>query len=179
MSDHDSLSLTAVIERFTDSERALEQVRRNLQALQLAEDIQTKAASALETVASQTGTFVGSVEGYLGELHRTQDLVQSALTTAREFLEGTDVPALQRELARLGDEVASIGQRLEASDKASAERWTSLEAQLRNADEARSEAEETRREADRFRQEAEAAKAELEALKNAIPDRTRRKMGLN
>ena len=171
MSTSDSLSLTAVIDRFTDSERALEQIRQSLQALQLAEDTHGRAASALETVADRTGEFTATVQRHVDELNATAELLRSALTTAREFLEGTDLRALQEELARVGDSVAGISQRLDTTEQADAQRWTTFETRLQQAEELRREAEEARK-------DAEAAKAELEALKQAIPVRTKRKMGL-
>lgn len=171
MSTHDSLTLTAVIDRFTDSERALEQIRQSLQALQLAEDTHGRAASALETVADRTGEFTATVERHLGELHTTHELLRAALTTAREFLESTDLRSLQQGLVQVGDSVTGISQRLDAAEQASAQRWTTFETRLQQA-------EELRREADQARKEAEEARIKLEALKQAIPGRTKRKMGL-
>lgn len=171
MSDEPSLELRSVVQRFKESSTALEELQERLRALALAEEQQSRVATALDGTAETVARFAVSADAATSTLQEAITKATDALSAASSFLAGTDLSALNsvvHEMERvLGDLAARITVQAEDIDglHKSIERIElAITTESQNA-----------------RQEASEAKRELTELQSKIgslPDRVRRKAGL-
>jgi chromosome segregation ATPase len=153
MSEHESLGLRAVTERFEESTGLMDQLRDRLSALTLAEETQGRAAQALDGSATQLGALVGEIRGVVEGLAAAQASTQAALDVARTTLESTDLQVLRDEISAVHAELRQL-------------RELTSEAQAA-ATLARADADDARRQ-----------HAELAAKVATLPARARRRAGL-
>jgi chromosome segregation ATPase len=153
MSEHESLGLRAVTERFEESTGLTDQLRDRLSALTLAEETQGRAAQALDGGATQLGALVGEIRGVVEGLAAAQASTQAALDVARTTLESTDLQVLRDEISAVHAELRQL-------------RELTSEAQAA-ATLARADADDARRQ-----------HAELAAKVATLPARARRRAGL-
>jgi hypothetical protein len=158
MSEESSaMDLRSVVQRFSDSSEALEQLRERLRRLAEAEDAQVDAADSINEARDQLRRLTGELENEIAVLSAATAETRSAMAAATEFLQGTDLKLIRDEITRLG----SAQDDLRSSNSQIAEL---LEHDLASARTEASQAVEARR--------------QLEAKVAALPEKTRRKFGL-
>jgi chromosome segregation ATPase len=157
MSPDDTPSLGEVVERFRSSERTLAELQERLKTLTFEEDAAIHAIASIRDAADVLRNTAAKVTAIVEQLEASQAAVVESLAAAQQFLEGTDLTDVLREVQELRRESAALRHEVVAS-------MTELVDRIPQVDAARAD--------------AEAAREELQALKARIPQRTRRKLGL-
>lgn len=158
MSDESvSLELRSVVQRFNDSSEVLEQLRERLRLLALADETQSASAKSIGEASEQLREFAGEVEKETSALASAVAETKAAMEIAREFLQGTDLKAIREEVGRL-----TMGQTALQTGNTRVVELLELELAA------------MRTELGQVTQ----ARQQLEANIAAVPDKTRRKLGL-
>lgn len=158
MSDESvSLELRSVVQRFNDSGEVLEQLRERLRLLAEADETQSASASSIGEASEELRQFAGELAKETAALASAAAETKAAMETAREFLQGTDLKVIREDVGRL-----ATGQ--EALQTANTRVVELLEQELIAI---RTEL-----------GEAVQARQQLEAKIAAVPEKTRRKLGL-
>lgn len=149
MSD-DSLNVQAVVDQFRESEEALSDLRERLRSIVLAEEGAEHAAESIEAASTRLATTASVLEEQLAEMEASRKATIDALKAAQRFLSGTDFTALRAEIT--------------SSTELVREGLASIQSQIAELSTRIPQVEELR--------------AEMEGLKERIPARTRKKMGV-
>lgn len=161
MANDSVVELPTVVQRFRESTEVLEALRERLRALELAEDVQGRAAEALDTTASSMNRTAAAMGEAASNLSTACQHTEVSMGLARQLLEVSDVASLRHEVAAV----------LQAQNAAASEAATTrelveriLQVDLENA-----------------QVDAAAAQSSLRALEAkvaAIPQKYRNKFGL-
>jgi multidrug resistance efflux pump len=146
----DGLDVQAVVDQFRSSTETLDVLHGRLRSIIQAEEGADHAAAAISQASATLAATAASLDSIVIELRNAQTLTNDALVSAQQFLSATDLGALRAELASLTAQV---------------------HADMTHLGEAVAEL-------SRRVPTVEQVRAELEALKQQIPPRTRKKMGL-
>lgn len=165
----------SVTERFAAATAALETLHRHTNSLMEAQEHQAAMSDAISDAAKQmremVSTLVSTTEAVRGAL---VDL-REALMSAADFLQGSQVEALRREVISLQEGIES------ARTSAAADTESLRAAVTRVGDKLAEELEQIREERNTAQVELAAAQGQLEKFEAkvaAIPKRTRQKFGL-
>ena len=183
MADDTTIELQTVVQRFRESGDALESLKARLQTLATAESVQTKAAKSIETASSELRAFVKEIEVAVSALATTCQQAQVAMDAARVFLEGTDLLAVKSGLDSIGQSVDDLKSELAggiATELALVRQQSeSSNVSLLHAIESFSTRfEHELADAHARASTATAAREALEARIAAVPEKSRRKLGL-
>ncbi len=159
--DSASLELRSVVQRFNDSNEVLTQLRERLRSLADSEDSQTASSQKLGEASDHLRSYTAHLEEITTALQAAATETQKAMTTAREFLQGTGLKAVRGDVSQLEAAVAAGNGALQVSNARIIEL---LEQEIVS----------TRAEA----AQAVQARQALEAKIATVPERSRRKFGL-
>ncbi len=146
----DSLDVQAVMDQFRDSEQALSEVQARLRSIVLAEEGAGHATEGIEAASTRLAATAAALEEHLAQVKFASQVTVDALEAVQRFLAGTDLTALRTEVT--------------SSAEQSREGFGSLQAQITELSAGIPQLEQLR--------------AELDTLKQQIPARTRKKMGI-
>lgn len=182
MADENTIELPSVVQRFREAGEALETLRARLRALELAEDAQTRSAQSIGTASDVLVSSAHEMSSITETMRAACSLTEQAMESTRRFLEGTDLSGLRTSIDSIenvmagnqrttDEQLKAISEAVATDAQTSAEALatiTALAAKIENdLVAARSEA-----------ARANAAREALEAKIQAIPEKTRRKLGL-
>ena len=180
--DPNSLELRSVVKRFNDSGQALEQLREKLRTLADLEAENTSSTASVTAASEALTNHAAQIDLALEGLRSAIGQTEGAMTAARGLLDGSDFASIRTEVAAIGTAVGggrdemraatgSISEQIRKLQEAHAATGTSvsrvlalLEQELATARVQASAANE--------------ARLALEAKVQAIPEKTRRKLGL-
>ena len=165
----------SVTERFAEATAALDTLHQHLGALAGAQQHQATMSDAITGAATQLQTMVSTLDSTTETANTALADLQGALAATAQFLQGSQVEALRREVISLQEGIAS------ARTSAAADTATLREAVERIDDKLAQELEQVREERNTARVELAATRDRLEQLENkvaAIPKRTRQKFDL-
>ncbi|WP_373071067.1 hypothetical protein [Gemmatimonas sp.] len=167
----ESLDVQAVVDQFRESEQMLGELRERIRSIVLAEEGADRAADSIETASTRLAAAAAAIEDHLAQMDLARQATVEALEAAQRFLAGTDLNSLRTEVTSSSDQ--------------SREGFNSLQAQIT---ELSSSSEQSREGVDSLQAQitelssripqVEQLRAEMETLKQQIPARTRKKMGI-
>ena len=165
----------SVTERFAAATAALDTLHRHLGSLAEAREHQATMSDAISEAAKQLREMVSSLVSTTETVHTSLLDLREAIVSAAEFLQGSQVEALRREVISLQEGIAS------ARTSAAADTDALRSAVNRVGDKLAEELEQIREERNTARVELAAACDRVEQLETkvaAIPKRTRQKFDL-
>jgi chromosome segregation ATPase len=103
VTSNDGLDVQAVVDRFDESEQALQDVRQRLRGLVSAEESAGQAAASMQQASQALTSAAKALEAAVTEVQEVRTTTIAALDAAREFLAGTDLSSLRQEVAALAE----------------------------------------------------------------------------
>lgn len=108
MPEPTTIDLPSVVQRFRDSAEALDKLREQLRHLELAQDIQEDASASIASAAEALTDTAVKTASVVDELRSASSLTTSSLELAREFLERSDLSALNAVVQEVASAIAGI-----------------------------------------------------------------------
>lgn len=113
----DGLTLSAVVDRFTESEVILDGLQTNLRKIILAEEGAARSSEALDTASTQLTEITAALASVMAEISVAQASVSEAARAAALFMESTDLRRMDERLANLESKIDGIGQAVAAQGR--------------------------------------------------------------
>ena len=189
MTNIDNINIREIIARFQNSAEVIDELRARLESLTATDDLHSASLQSTQSAAQAIQELSTMMRQATDTLKVTLTTADSALRTATEFLQATDLSEVGKELKSVSSEQAALRKdqnEFKNEITSSLTRVNELisqqaDALRRDLDAAKSETLDERNRANNATTEAARAEADLNALKTkigSIPDRVRSKYGL-